>query len=153
MLGVVLIQRAPVFPRVVGLVASLALLTLVVAELLRRSALVAGSIVLLGTAYGLSIIGARESVDAVSLLVAAMLFLAAEAGYLAVEGEVSIGPPVDRALASLAVAVGSFVIGVILLAIGESLLNAGPLLTAGGIAATLVLLAVVVTAAGRRTAG
>ena len=152
MVGVVLIQRAPVFPRVVGLVVTLALLTLVVGVLLRRSALVAASIVLLGTAYGLSIIGARESVDAVSLLVAAMLFLAAEAGYLAVEREVFIGPPVHRALSSLAVAMGSAVIGVILLAIGESFLNAGPLLTAGGIAATLVLLGVVITAAARRTA-
>jgi hypothetical protein len=149
----VLVQRAPIFPRVVGLVVTLALLTLVVGVVFRRPVLVAWSIVLLGAAYGFSIIGERESIDAVSLLVAATLFLAAEAGYLAVEREVFIAPPVHRALTSLAVAVGSVVIGVILLAIGESLLNAGPLLTAGGIAATLVLLAVVVTAAARRTAG
>ncbi len=148
-----LIQRAPIFPRVVGLVVTLALLTLVVGVVLRRSALVAWSIVLLGTAYGFSIIGEPVSVDAVSLLVAATIFLAAEAGYLAVEEEVLIAPPVHRALSSLAVAVGSAVIGVILLAIGESLLNAGPLLTAGGIAATLVLRGVVITAAARRTAG
>jgi hypothetical protein len=152
-LGVVLIQRAPIFPRVVGLVVTLALLTLVVGVVFRRSALVAWSIVLLGTAYGFSIIGEPVSVDAVSLLVAATIFLAAEAGYLAVEEEILIAPPVRRALSSLAVAVGSAIIGVILLAIGESLLNAGPLLTAGGIAATLVLLAVVITAAARRTAG
>lgn len=151
MVGVVLIQRAPIFPRVVGLVVTLALLTLVVGVVFRRSALVAWSIVLLGAAYGLSIIGERESVDAVSLLVAAALFLAAEAGYLAVEGEVFIGPPVHRALSSLAVAVGSAVIGVILLAIGESFLNAGPLLTAGGVASTLVLLGVVIRTAARRT--
>jgi hypothetical protein len=150
--GVVLIQRAPVFPRVVGLVVTLALLTLVVGILLRRSALVAWSIVLLGTASGLSLIGEPASVDAVSLLVAAALFLAAEAGYLAVEGEVFYGPPVHRALSSLAVAMGSAVIGVILLAIGESFLNAGPLLTAGGVAAALVLLGVVITTAARRTA-
>jgi hypothetical protein len=150
-LGVVLIQRAPIFPRVVGLVVTLALLTMVVGVVLRRSALIAWSIVLLGTAYGFSIIGQRESVDAVSLLVAATLFLAAEAGYLAVEGEVFIGLPVHRTLSSLAVAVGSAVIGVILLAIGESFLSVGPLLTAGGVGATLVLLGVVMTAAARRT--
>ena len=152
-LGVALVQRAPVLPRVVGLVVAMALLTLGVGVVFRRSALVAWSIVLLGTAYGFSIIGEPVGVDAVSLLVAATLFLAAEAGYLAIEGEVFIAPPVHRALSSLAVAAGSAIIGVILLAIGESLLNAGPLLTAGGIAATLVLLAVVITAAARRTAG
>lgn len=148
----VLIERAPIFPRVVGLVITLALLTLVAGIVFRRSVLVAWSIVLLGTAYGFSIIGARESVDAVGLLVAAAFFLAAEAGYLAVEGDVFIGPPVHRALSSLAVAMGSAVIGVILLAIGESFLNAGPLLAAGGVAATLVLLGVVMTVAARRTA-
>lgn len=134
----------------VGLVVTLALLTLVVGVALRRSALVAWSIVLLGAAYGFSIIGARETVDAVSLLVAATLFLAAEAGYLAVERELLIAPPVHRALSSLAVAVGSAVIGVILLAIGESFLSAGPLLTAGGVAAALVLLGALMTVAARR---
>jgi len=148
--GVLLIRRAPLLPGLAGLLVVLAVMTLIGGLLLRRPATVAWSIVLLGAAYGLSLIGERESVDAISLLVAAALFLAAEAAYLAVETEVFSGMLIRPVLASLAVATGSVVIGVLLLAIGQSFLVAGPVVTAGGVAATLVLLGLVIRAAARR---
>jgi hypothetical protein len=148
--GVLLIRRAPLLPNLTGLLVVLAVMTLIGGLLFRRPGPVAWSIGLLGAAYGLSLIGDRGRVDAISLLVAAALFLAAEAAYLAVETEVFSGMPIHRLLASVAVAMGSAVIGVLLLAIGQSFLVAAPVVTAGGVAATLVLLGLLITAATRR---
>ena len=125
-------------------------MTLVGGLLWRRSAPVAWSIGLLGAAYGLSLIGEPESLDAISLLVAAALFLAADAGYLAVRTDAFSDIPIRPVVASVAVAMGSVVIGVLLLAIGQSFVVAGPLLTAIGVVATLVLLGIVLGEATRR---
>jgi len=116
----------------------------------RQPAPLAWSIVLVGTAYGLSLVGQRESVDATGLLVAAVLFLAAEVAYLGVDPEAFSGLPIRPLAAAIAVALGSVVISVLLLAIGESALAGGPLLMAGGIAAALILLGVVLATAARR---
>ena len=56
-------------------------------------------------------------------------------------------------IAALSVALivrGNVVIGVLLLAIGQSFVVAGPLLTAIGVVATLVLLGIVLSEATRR---
>jgi hypothetical protein len=148
--GIVLTLRAPLLPNLIGFLVVLAAMALVAGLLFRRPAPVAWSIVLLGAAYGLSLIGQPESVDATSLLVAAALFLAAEVAYLGIEAEAFVGISRGPLLASLAVALGSVPIGLLLLAIGPSLLVAGPILTAAGVAATLVLLGVVIATAARR---
>jgi hypothetical protein len=148
--GIFLTLHAPLLPNLIGLLVVLAEMTLVAGLLFRRPAPVAWSIVLLGAGYGFSLIGRPDTVDAISLLVAAALFLAAEVAYLGIEEEVVFGLSRGPLLGSLAVAVASVLIGVLLLAIGQSLLVASPLLTAAGVAATLVLLGAVVATAARR---
>jgi hypothetical protein len=149
-IAVLLIWRAPLLPNLIGLLVVLAEMLLVGGLVWRQPALVAWSIVLVGAAYGLSLVGQRESVDATALLVAAVLFLAAEVAYLAVDEGAFSGIPIRPLAAAIAVAIGSMVISVILLAIGQSVPVAGPLLTAGGVAATLVLLGLVIATAARR---
>jgi hypothetical protein len=149
--GVLLIRRTPLLPNLIGLLLVLAELTLVGGLVWRKGAPIAWSIVLLGASYGLSLIGGPESLDAGSLLVAAGLFLAAEVAYLGVEETAFPGIPMRPLLASLVVAAGSIVVSVLLLAIGsQSVLAAGPGATAAGVAATLVLLGVVIATAARR---
>lgn len=149
--GVLLIWRTPLLPNLIGLLLVLAELALVGGLIWRKRAPIAWSIVLLGASYGLSLIGAPESVDAGSLLVVAGLFLAAEVAYLVVEETAYSEIPMRPLLASLAVAAGSVVVSLLLLAIGsQSVLAAGPVVTAAGVAATLVLLGVVIATAARR---
>jgi hypothetical protein len=150
-LGVLLIWRTPLLPNLIGLLAVLAELTLVGGLIWRRTGPIAWSIVLLGASYGLSLIGGSQNLDAGSLLVAAGLFLAAEVAYLGVEEPAFSGIPMRPLLASLAVASGSVVVSLLLLAIGsQSVLAAGPVVTAAGVGATLVLLGVVIATAARR---
>lgn len=149
--GVLLIWRTPLLPNLIGLLLVLAELSLVGGLIWRKRAPIAWSIVLLGASYGLSLIGGAESVDAGSLLVAAGLFLAAEVAYLGVEETASSRIPMRPLLASLAVAAGSVVVSLLLLAIGsQSVLVAGPVVTAVGVAATLILLGLVIATAARR---
>ena len=150
-LGVLLIWRTPLLPNLIGLLAVLAELTLVGGLIWRRTGPIAWSIVLLGASYGLSLIGGSQSLDAGSLLVAAGLFLAAEVAYLGIDETAFSGIPMRPLLASLAVAAGSVVVSLLLLAIGrQSVLAAGPVVTAAGVGATLVLLGVVIATAARR---
>jgi hypothetical protein len=148
--GVVLIWRAPLLPNLIGLLVVLAEGALVGGLLWRLTGPIAWSMVLLGAAFGLSLIGERQGFDAISLLVAAALFLAAEVAYLGIEVTIFSSSPIRPLLASLAVAIGSVVTGVLLLAIGDSLSAADPILTAGGVAASLVLIGLLIAAAARR---
>lgn len=127
------------------------MLALLVGFALHRPAAVAWSTVVLGAAYGLTLIGRGEAIDAGSLLVAGWLFVCAELGYLAVEPESLPRLPWRPVGAAAAIAVSSIVPGVVLLAINQSFAVAGPLLTAGGVAAALAVLALVAGTATRRT--
>lgn len=148
-LGIVLVQRASL-PGLVGLLVVVATLALLVAVAWRRPAGVAWSTLVLGAAYGLTLVGRGEGIDAGSLLVAGSLFLIAELGYLAVEPHTLPRLPWRPVLAAIAVAVASILPGVVLLAINESLAATGALLTAAGVTAALALIALIGSSAARR---
>lgn len=146
-LGILLVWRTPLIANLIGLLVVLAEMALVGGLIWRKPAPIAWSIVLLGTAFGLSLIGEPQTIDAFSLPMAAGLFLAAELAYLGVEERVFSRLLLRRALASLAVAAGALLVGLYLLAIGPSFAVAGAAMTAAGVAAALVLLGLVVAAA------
>ena len=139
-LAAVLIERAHAH-ELAGLIAALAIASLAIGLGLRRASLIACSMVLLALTYGVTLIGGGGTVDVAGLMVAGWLFLDAEAAYLALEA----GPrplwPWRHALAALAIAAGSPLAGILLLALNQSLVTSGPLLLAGGIVAALTLLA------------
>jgi hypothetical protein len=133
------------------LTVALGALTLLAGLGFRRPAAIAWSILLLAVAYGFTLIGGRAATDSASLPVAGALFLVAELGYLAVEVGYFPGLPLRPMLASLGVALGSIVLGVVVLAMGQSFVVVGPLLTAAGVVAALILLGMVAANAARRT--
>lgn len=141
-LAVFLVQRAQL-GELVGLTVAVAMLALLVAFAWRRPAAVAWATVLLGLAYGLTLVGRGEGIDAGSLVVAGWLFLTAELAYLAVEPDSLPHLPWRPVAAAALVALGSIVLGVVLLAISQSLAAAGPLLTAAGVTAALALIALI----------
>lgn len=135
-----LVERARAH-QLAGLIAALAIASLLIGLGLRRASLIAWSIVLLALAYGVTLMGGGGTLDAASLLVAGWLFLVAEAAYLALETGPQPTWPWRHALAALAIAIGSSLAGILLLALNQSLLTSGPLLLAGGVVAALALLA------------
>jgi hypothetical protein len=136
----VLIERARAH-QLTGLIAVPAIASLAIGLGLRRASFVGWSIVVLALAYGMTLIGGGGTLDPASLLVAGWLFLCAEAAYLALETGPQPSWPWRHALAALAIAIGSSLAGILLLALNQSLLASGPLLLAGGVIAALTLLA------------
>lgn len=112
----------------------------------RRPGGIAGSVVLLLVAYAVTLVEAGEAIDAGSLVVAGALFCTAELGFLAVEAGLPSGVPWRRLLATVALAAGSALPGVMILAAGQSSLPVGPVGTAAGVAGALLLTGIVVRA-------
>jgi hypothetical protein len=116
----------------------------------RRPLLIGCSAALLAAAYGLTLDGRGGGIDAGSLLVAGWLFLCADLGILATETPGRTPLPWRHLAGDAAVGLGSAVTGVVLLGINQSIDLAGPLLTAAGVAAALLLLALLAASAVRR---
>ena len=74
---------------------------------------------------------------------AGWLFLIAEAGYLALETGPSPVWPWRRLLTALAIAGGSSLAGILLLALNQSLRVSSPLLSVAGIASALLIVGLV----------
>lgn len=127
----------------IGLLWALAAMALLLGLAADRPAGIPWSLLLLGGAYAVSLIGRASVIDALSLPAAGLIFLAAQLGSLSLSAGSSVRSLVRPLSASLVVILLSSAAGVMILGLSSAAPLAGPAVQGAGAAAALAAIALV----------
>jgi hypothetical protein len=141
-LGLLLVPHSAL-GSLMGLLCALAAMAMLLGLAADRQAGIPWSLLLLGGAYAVSLIGRASVIDALSLPAAGLIFLAAQLGSLSLSAGPGVRSLVRPLSASLVVILLSSAAGVMILGLASAATVAGPVVQGVGAAAALAAIALV----------